>query len=93
MAVDASTGLYPSFDQMPGAERVEQVPMVGPAQSAAANTEAIDAQIEDHNHDQLVGPSPWNCATARRRPEPVLAMLALFGLAWLHRAPRRQRER
>jgi hypothetical protein len=81
---------YPTFADMPSAERIERVPMVGPPQVEADNTALIDAIIEAHNQDNLVGPSPANCSIARLRPEAWLAMFALFGIAWLHRAPRRR---
>jgi hypothetical protein len=81
---------YPTFD-MPSAERIERVPMVGPPQVEADNAAAIDEIIDAHNHDNLVGPAPWNCSIARLRPEAWLAMFALFGIAWLHRAPRTRR--
>jgi hypothetical protein len=85
------SGLYPDFADMPSAQRIERIPMVGPAQVETDNTVEIDAIIDAHNEDSIVGPSPWNCSIARLRPEPMLMMFALFGLAWFQRAPRRQR--
>ncbi|PRP91837.1 hypothetical protein ENSA5_52750 [Enhygromyxa salina] len=84
-------GTYPAFTDMPSAERIERVPMVGPAQVESDNAAEIDDIIDAYNRDKLVGPSPWNCSIARLRPEAMLTMLALFGLAWLQRAPRRRR--
>ena len=91
VAVDA-LGSYPEFPDMPAAERVERVPSVGPAQIEVDNAETIEVAVSAHNEDQLVGPGPSGCATARRRSQSMLAMFALFGLAWLQRAPRRRRE-
>ena len=91
VAVDAF-GQYPQLEGMPAAARIERVPAVGPAQIELDNTGVIDDVVEDYNRDQFVGPRPWSCATARRRPEAMLTMLALFGLAWLQRSPRRGRE-
>ena len=81
-------GLYPSFADMPAAARIEEVPMTGPPQVQTDNAALTDEIIETSNQSKLVGPSP-SCAVSRVRPEAVLGMLALFGLAWLHRAPRR----
>jgi hypothetical protein len=78
---------YPTFPDMPSAERIERVPMVGPPQVEANNTAKIDEIIDKHNHDNLVGPSP-DCSITRLRGEALLAMLMLFGIAWGCRAPR-----
>jgi hypothetical protein len=86
-----SSGFYPQLDGMPSAERIERVPMMGPAQVETDNASSIDDILDAYNHEKLVGPSPWNCSLARVRPEALLAMLALFGIAWLHRAPARRR--
>jgi hypothetical protein len=86
-----ASGVYPDFADMPSAQRIERVPMVGPAQVEADNLAEIDEVIDAHNDDQLVGPSPWNCSISRLRPEAMLMMFALFGLAWFQRAPRRER--
>ncbi|HLT40596.1 MAG TPA: hypothetical protein VK034_30170, partial [Enhygromyxa sp.] len=85
-------GSYPSFEAMSAAERIERVPMTGPPQVEENNREAIDDIIDAYNHDKLVGPS-FSCSLARIRPEAMLTMLALFGLVWLHRAPRAARRR
>jgi hypothetical protein len=82
---------YPVFPDMPSAERIERVPTVGPAQVDVDNTTAIDDTIDAYNHDNLVGPAPWNCSFARLRPGAWLGVLALFGIVWLHRAPRARR--
>jgi hypothetical protein len=84
-------GNYPAFDDMPSAARIERVPMMGPPQVETDNTTEIDDIIDNYNRDKLVGPSPWNCSIARLRPEALLSMLALFGIAWLQRSPRRRR--
>ncbi|KIG18051.1 hypothetical protein DB30_01938 [Enhygromyxa salina] len=88
--VALEAGAYPPFADMPSAQRIERVPTVGPAQVETDNLEEIDELIDASNHDQLVGPSPWNCSISRMRPEAMLAMFALFGLAWFQRAPRRR---
>jgi hypothetical protein len=80
---------YPVLD-LPSAERIERVPMVGPPQVEVDNTAAIDDVIDAYNHDNLVGPAP-SCSIARLRPEAWLAVFALFGIVWLHRAPRTSR--
>jgi hypothetical protein len=82
---------YPVFGEMPSAERIERVPMVGPPQVETNNTAAIDEIIDEHNHDNLVGPEP-GCSIAHLRGEALLAMLALFGIAWGCRAPRTRRK-
>jgi hypothetical protein len=84
------SGRYPQFDEMPSAEQIERVPTMGAPQVETDNLAAIDDTIERHNFDHLVGPSP-NCSLARMRPEGILTMLALFGLAWFHRSPRTRR--
>ncbi|WP_244924016.1 DUF2330 domain-containing protein [Enhygromyxa salina] len=88
--VALEAGVYPQFADMPSAQRIERVPMVGPAQVEADNLDEINDLIEASNHDQLVGPAPWNCSISRLRPEAMLTMFALFGLAWFQRAPRRR---
>ncbi|MFO7561421.1 MAG: DUF2330 domain-containing protein [Enhygromyxa sp.] len=82
---------YPDFPAMPSAERIERVPMMGPPQVETDNSAQIDDIIDEYNRDKLVGPSPWSCSIARMRPEALLTMLALFGLAWTQRAPRAAR--
>jgi hypothetical protein len=86
-------GPYPEFDGMPYAEVIERVPMMGPPQVETDNTARIDDIVDRHNRDRLVGPSLWNCAITKLRPEALLAMFAMFGIAWLHRAPRGARRR
>jgi hypothetical protein len=86
-------GTYPSFDAMPCAERIERVPMMGPAQVETDNAAAIDEIIDAHNQGRVTGPSPFGCSLARLRPEALLTMLALFGLAWTQRSPRQARRR
>jgi hypothetical protein len=78
---------YPLFNDMPSAERIERVPMVGPPQVEANNTANIDDIIDAWNHDSLVGPSP-DCSITRLRAEALLAMFVLFGIVWRCRAPR-----
>ncbi len=86
-------GTYPVLDNMPSAARIERVPMMGPSQVETDNQAEIDDIIDDYNRDKLVGPSPFSCSIARLRPEAMLTMLALFGLAWVQRAPRAARRR
>jgi hypothetical protein len=81
---------YPAFEDMPSAERIERVPIVGPPQVEVDNTAAIDDIVDAHNRDNMVGPAP-SCSIARLRPGAWLAMFALFGIAWLHRAPHARR--
>jgi hypothetical protein len=81
---------YPAFADMPSAERIERVPMVGPPQVEVDNSAAIDDVIDAWNHNNLVGPAP-SCAVARVRLGPWLVLFALFGIVWLHRAPRARR--
>ena len=84
------SGFYPQFSEMPSAATIERVPMTGPPQVETDNRSAIDDIIDEYNHDKLIGPSPWSCSIERLRPEALFAMLALFGIAWLHRSPRRR---
>ena len=91
-------GTYPAFGpgsgyDMPCAERIERVPMMGPAQVETDNAGVIDDIIDEYNEGRLSGPSPFGCSLARLRPEAMLTMLALFGLAWTQRAPRTGRRR
>lgn len=82
--------LYPVFSDMPTAERIERVNMDGSSQVELDNRSEIDDIIDAYNRDKYVGPSPWTCSVGRVRPEPVFVMLALFGIAWWQRAPRRR---
>ncbi len=83
-------GAWPSFDDMPRVERVERVPMTGPAQIETDNSEEIDVLLDDWNGDQLQGPSGWNCSVDRLRPEALLTMMAIFGIAGFQRRRRRR---
>jgi hypothetical protein len=83
---------YPEFGEMPSAEQIERVPMMGAPQVETDNRAAIDDLVEQHNFDHLVGPSP-SCSLARMRPEGMLTMLVLFGLAWSQRSPRSRSRR
>ena len=82
---------YPQFETMPSALRIERVPTMGPAQVETDNLAATEDIIADYNRGKLVGPSPWSCTIAKLGSEALLSMLALFGLAWLQRAPRAAR--
>jgi hypothetical protein len=85
-------GTMPDLD-MPAAERIEQIPMMGPPQIVADNSADIDAAIEAYNDTRLVGPGP-NCAVRgfdrRGAFEGVLTMVTVFGIAWMHRGRRRR---
>ncbi|NVB38439.1 DUF2330 domain-containing protein [Pseudenhygromyxa sp. WMMC2535] len=87
MALDALGG-WPSFEDMPAARRVERVPTMGPPQVEVDNDAGIDDILDSWNHSRLTGPSPWNCATVGLRPEGVLTMLMIFGIAGLQRRRR-----
>jgi hypothetical protein len=80
-------GVWPSLEGMPYAERIEQVPMMGPPQVTTDNRALIDELIAKSNASKTKGPQP-GCAVGRREAEPLLTMLALFGLAWLQRRRR-----
>ncbi len=72
---------------LPAAERIEQVPMKGPAQIETDNGAEIDAAIAAWNETRVTGPAP-NCSVRRVRAEGILTMFAVFGVAWLHRSRR-----
>lgn len=77
-------GPMPQLDGMPAAERIERVPMLGPAQVELDNQGLIDELIDEYNAGLIRGPQP-NCSIARPRLEGLLAM---FGIAWGSRRPR-----
>ncbi len=81
-------GLYPNIEGMPFAERIEQVPAMGPAQVTTDNRSTIDDLLADWNEGKLSGPEP-GCAVTRLRAEALLTMLALFGVALTTRRRRR----
>ncbi|MFV8750033.1 DUF2330 domain-containing protein [Nannocystaceae bacterium ST9] len=80
--------LYPSIEGMPFAERIEQIPAMGPAQITTDNRATIDDLLADWNAGKLSGPEP-GCAVTRLRAEALLTMLALFGIAGATRRRRR----
>ena len=87
-----SNGAYPTeFTRLADAERIERVPMVGPSRVVVDNTAKIDGFIDAYNQDNLMGPTPPNCSITRLGPEALFGTLMLFGIAWLHRAPRARR--
>jgi hypothetical protein len=74
---------------VPAAERIETIPLMGPPQIVVDNGPEIDAAIDEWNQSQLTGPTQTFCAVRRAPVEGVFAMFALFGIAWLHRSRRR----
>jgi hypothetical protein len=82
----ANNGGMPGLD-LPAAERIEQIPLMGPPQIEVDNGPDITAAIDAWNDSQLVGPEP-NCSVRRAPVEGMFGMLALFGIAWLHRGRR-----
>jgi hypothetical protein len=85
----AESGQMPELG-LPAAERIEQVPSMGPPQVELDNGPDIDAAIDAFNETRLVGPGP-NCSVGRAGLEGVLTMLSVFGIAFMHRGRRRQR--
>jgi hypothetical protein len=81
---------YPQIEGMPALERTERIPAMGAPQVETDNAATIDELLAAWNHDQLAGPEPWNCSIASLRPEALLTMLALFGVAGMTRGRRRR---
>ncbi len=79
-------GTMPDLE-LPAAARIEQIPMTGPAQIEVDNGPEIDAALAAFNDSRMSGPAP-NCSVRKREAEGLLAMLAVFGIAWLHRRRR-----
>src|SRR5690606_21668273 len=75
--------------ELPAAERIERVPMMGPPQVEVDNGPDIDAAIAAWNDTRLVGPGP-SCSVRQARAEGVFTILAVFGIAWFHRGRRRR---
>ncbi len=82
--------IYPNIEGMPAVEQVEQIPAMGPPQVVTDNTATIDELLAEWNDSQLEGPTPWNCSLTTLRPEALLTMIALFGVAWFQRGRRRR---
>jgi hypothetical protein len=82
-------GAMPDLDQNPAAERIEQVPMMGPAQVEVDNGPTIDELVDAYNDTRLDGPEAGNCAVRRGGVEGLLGLFALFGIMWINRRPRR----
>jgi hypothetical protein len=72
---------------LPAAERIETIPLMGPPQIEVDNGPEISAAIDEWNASQMTGPIPY-CSVRRGPVEGAFAMLALFGIAWLHRSRR-----
>jgi hypothetical protein len=83
----APGGGMPDIDGNPAALRVEQIPMMGPAQAEVDNAETIDELLASYNATRTEGPSP-GCSVARIRFESLLALFAVFGIAWFNRGGR-----
>jgi hypothetical protein len=82
-------GTMPDLD-LPAAERIEHIPMTGPAQVEVDNGPDIDKAIDAYNATRLSGPAP-NCSVRRVPAEGVLTFLAVFGIAGLQRRGGRRR--
>jgi hypothetical protein len=82
------SGTMPNLD-LPAAERIERIPMMGPPQIELDNGPAIDAALAAYNETRLSGPGAA-CSVRRVRAEGLFGMLAVFGIAWLHRSRRRR---
>ena len=80
-------GAMPDLDGNPAAERIEQVPMMGPAQVEVDNRDLIDDLLADWNDGRISGPDP-GCSIGRVGLGELLAMLGIFGIAWGHRRRR-----
>src|SRR5690606_5020877 len=75
---------------LPAAERIEQIPMMGPPQVEVDNRPDIDAAIDAWNAGRLDGPGP-SCSVDRAGrfgAEGALTMLTVFGIAFMHRRRR-----
>ncbi|MFO7561420.1 MAG: DUF2330 domain-containing protein [Enhygromyxa sp.] len=84
----SESGTMPDLD-LPAAERIEQVPAMGPPQVEVDNGPTIDAALAAYNDTRMSGPGP-NCSVRGVRAEGLFGMLAVFGIAWLHRGRRRR---
>jgi hypothetical protein len=82
--------VYPVIEGLPAVERIEQVPAMGPVQVVTDNRDAIDELLADWNDSKLQGPQAWNCSITALRPEALLTMIALFGIAGFTRGRRRR---
>jgi hypothetical protein len=81
-------GTMPDLEGNPAALRIEQVPMMGPAQIELDNADSIDALLDEYNDTRLVGPSAEACSIGRVGAEALFGLLAIFGIAWFNRRPR-----
>jgi hypothetical protein len=87
IAVDEG-GAIPDLEGNPAALRIEQVPMMGPAQVEVDNAEDIDALLDEYNATRLSGPQ--GCSVAKVGFEALFGLFAMFGIAWLNRRPRQR---
>ncbi len=83
----SEVGTMPELEGNPAAERIELVPMMGPAQAEVDNSATIDALIEEWNASQLDGPGP-GCRVEGFGAREVFAILGVFGIAWFSRRRR-----
>jgi hypothetical protein len=81
-------GTMPALEGNPAALRIEQVPLMGPAQIEVDNADAIDALLDEYNDTRLVGPEAGNCSIGRIGVEALFALFAIFGIALFNRRPR-----
>jgi hypothetical protein len=80
-------GTLPQLEGNPAALRIEQVPLMGPAQVELDNAETIDALLDEYNDTRLEGPEA-DCSVGRIRFEALFGLFAIFGIAWFNRRPR-----
>jgi Uncharacterized protein conserved in bacteria (DUF2330) len=81
-------GTMPDLEGNPAALRIEQVPMMGPAQIELDNTGTIDALLDEYNDTRLAGPE-GGCSIGRVGIEALFGLFAIFGIAWFNRGGRR----
>ena len=84
-------GSMPNLGDNPAAERIEQVPMMGPPQVETNNSGDIDDILDTYNDGRLTGPQAGDCSIGRVNLEGLLALMAIFGIAWGSRGSRRGR--
>jgi hypothetical protein len=77
-------GTMPDLEGNPAAERIELIPMTGPAQVEVDNADLIDQLLDEWNASQLDGPEP-GCAIEGFGARELLAMFGIFGIVWFTR--------
>jgi hypothetical protein len=80
-------GTMPDLEGNPAAERIELIPMIGPAQVEVDNADLIDMLLDEWNKQQLDGPAP-GCAIEGFGARELLAMFGIFGIVWFNRRRR-----